>query len=46
MVVGMFIAGLAFMVAGFVQIRVQNADTSLGSGDAKVWMLGDVGKCI
>ena len=36
MVVGMFIAGLAFMVAGFVQISVQKADTSLSSGDAKV----------
>ena len=36
MVVGMVIGGLAFMVAGFVQISVQAADTSLSSGHAKV----------
>ena len=36
MVVGMVIAGVAFMVAGFVQISVQNADTSISSGHAKV----------
>ena len=50
MVVGMFIAGLAFMVAGFVQIRVQNEDTSLNNGVAKViymyCMAGDVQRCI
>ncbi|CAI8029080.1 Solute carrier family 15 member 2 [Geodia barretti] len=36
MVVGMVIAGLSFMVAGFVQISVQNADTSISSGHAKI----------
>ena len=34
----MVIAGLSFMVAGFVQISVQNADTSISSGHAKVCM--------
>ena len=32
----MLIAGVSFMVAGFVQISIQNADTSLSSGHAKV----------
>ena len=36
MVVGMVIAGVAFLVAGFVQFSVQDADTSLSSGHAKV----------
>jgi hypothetical protein len=36
MVVGMVIAGLSFMLAGFVQISVQNADTSISSGHAKI----------
>ena len=35
-VVGMVIAGLAFVLAGFVQLKVQAADTSLNSGQAKV----------
>lgn len=35
MVVGMFLAGLAFMVAGFVQLTVQNSQTHLTSGQAK-----------
>ena len=32
----MVLGGLAFMVAGFVQLKVQDADTSLSSGHAKV----------
>ena len=32
----MVLAGLAFVVAGFVQISVQAADSSLTSGHAKV----------
>ena len=35
----MLLAGVAFIVAGFVQISVQNADTSLSSGHAKVCKL-------
>ena len=36
MVIGMVIAGLSFMAAGFVQISVQSADTALSNGHAKV----------
>ncbi len=36
MVVGMAIAGLAFIVAGFVQISVQNAALNLKAGESKL----------
>ena len=36
MVAGMVLGGLAFLVAGFVQLKVQAADDSLGAGEAKV----------
>ena len=35
MVVGMFIAGLAFVVAGFVQLAVQNAQVNLKAYESK-----------
>ena len=36
MVAGMVLGGLAFLVAGFVQLKVQSADDTLGAMEAKV----------
>ena len=35
MVVGMFIAGLAFVVAGFVQLAVQDTEVNLRADESK-----------
>lgn len=36
MVVGMILAGLAFVVAGFVQLKLQGAQELLKSGESKL----------
>lgn len=36
MVVGMLLGGLAFVVAGFVQLRVQSVLETLGAGQSKL----------
>ena len=36
MVVGMLLAGLAFMVAGFVDLRVQSVQNSLNEGESRL----------
>lgn len=36
MVVGMVLAGLAFVVAGFVQLKLQSSQLALSSGESKL----------
>ncbi len=36
MVIGMILAGLAFVVAGFVQLKVQTSQQILKSGESKL----------